>query len=79
MRIGIYGGTFNPPHTGHLRLAEEMLEEASLDKIIVIPASTPPHKSDYGLISEEHRSQSGNCSFIYTYARDDKYGFVLKD
>ena len=31
------------------------------------------------LISEDHRSESGNCSFIYTYVRDDKYGFVLKD
>ena len=64
MRIGIYGGTFNPPHTGHLRLAEEMLKAASLDKIIVIPASTPPHKSDSGLISEEHRLNM--CSLLFS-------------
>ncbi len=44
MRIGIYGGTFNPPHKGHRRLADEMMKSARLDKILIIPAGTPPHK-----------------------------------
>ena len=44
MRIGIYGGTFNPPHKGHIRLAEAMLSDAGLDKILIIPAGIPPHK-----------------------------------
>ena len=44
MRIGVYGGTFNPIHTGHVRLAQSYLEALSLDKILVIPANVPPHK-----------------------------------
>lgn len=43
-RIGILGGTFNPPHLGHLILAQEALKKLKLDKIIFIPASIPPHK-----------------------------------
>lgn len=76
MRIGIYGGTFNPPHAGHLRLAEEMLEAASLDKIIVIPASTPPHKSDNGLVSEEHRLKM--CSMVFSDSRFEVSDLEIK-
>ena len=43
-RIGILGGTFNPPHFGHLMLAEEALRQLKLDKVIFIPALLPPHK-----------------------------------
>lgn len=42
--IGIFGGTFNPPHLGHKRLAFEAAKAAGLDKIIVIPDAQPPHK-----------------------------------
>ena len=44
MKIGILGGTFNPIHLGHLVLAKECLAKFGLDKVIFIPASTPPHK-----------------------------------
>ncbi len=43
-RIGILGGTFNPPHIGHLILAQEALTGFKLDKVIFIPAYLPPHK-----------------------------------
>lgn len=43
-RIGLFGGTFDPIHFGHLRTAEEVKEKFSLDKIYLIPASIPPHK-----------------------------------
>ena len=47
MKIGIYGGTFNPVHYGHLRTAEEVAERLSLDKILFIPAGkTPFNKPD---------------------------------
>lgn len=46
MRIGIFGGTFNPIHYGHLRAAEEARELLSLDKILFIPSGTPPLKTD---------------------------------
>lgn len=55
MRIGIYGGTFNPPHRGHRRLADEMMKSARLDKIIIVTAGTPPHKVSDDLASGEHR------------------------
>lgn len=45
MKIGIYGGTFNPPHTGHIRAAESTLRQLGLDLLLVIPAGIPPHKN----------------------------------
>ncbi|MEG2037272.1 MAG: nicotinate-nicotinamide nucleotide adenylyltransferase, partial [Ruthenibacterium sp.] len=45
MRIGIYGGTFNPPHLGHLTAAKTAFELLSLDKLLLIPARVPPHKN----------------------------------
>ncbi len=44
MNIGIFGGTFNPPHYGHLIVAEHVRERAGLDKIIFIPSFISPHK-----------------------------------
>ena len=43
-RIGIYGGTFNPPHLGHFRGAEYALEQLRLDRLLMMPAHTAPHK-----------------------------------
>ena len=43
-RIGIYGGTFNPPHLGHQAAAETAVKVLGLDKLILIPAAVPPHK-----------------------------------
>ncbi len=44
MRIGIFGGTFNPPHKGHSLLLKEISRKIEFDRIIIIPASIPPHK-----------------------------------
>lgn len=44
MKIGIYGGTFNPPHLGHLAAARTALDALKLDKLILMPAAVPPHK-----------------------------------
>jgi len=43
-RIGIYGGTFNPPHIGHIRAAEQAIETLNLDKLLLIPDRIAPHK-----------------------------------
>lgn len=45
MKIGVYGGTFNPPHLGHITAARTVFELLKLDKLLVIPTGRPPHKS----------------------------------
>ena len=44
-RIGIYGGSFNPPHLGHIFAARKARQLLGLDKILLIPAAIPPHKA----------------------------------
>jgi nicotinate-nucleotide adenylyltransferase len=44
VRVGILGGTFNPPHLGHLVCAQEAYVQLGLDKVMLIPARMPPHK-----------------------------------
>ena len=44
MRIGVFGGTFNPPHNGHVTMAQAAAAQLALDRLLVIPASVPPHK-----------------------------------
>jgi len=51
MKIGILGGTFNPIHIAHLRIAEEARDRFALDRVIFIPAATPPHKPQVGELS----------------------------
>ena len=46
MRVGVFGGTFDPVHLGHLIIAEQCREQASLDQVWFIPAARPPHKQD---------------------------------
>lgn len=53
MKIGIFGGTFDPPHLGHKKYGEEAVERLSLDKLIVIPTFIPPHKSFNGASGED--------------------------
>lgn len=54
-RFGIMGGTFDPIHFGHLVIANEVLDQYKLDKIIFVPTGTPPHKSTEGMSSAYHR------------------------
>ncbi|MCA1961945.1 MAG: nicotinate-nucleotide adenylyltransferase [Desulfomonile sp.] len=55
MKLGILGGSFNPPHLGHLRLAEEAAFAHDLDRIMFVPSSLPPHKSQAHMASPAHR------------------------
>ncbi len=54
-RIGILGGTFDPPHIAHLIAGERAVEEFQLDTLLFIPANIPPHKAGGRISSAEHR------------------------
>lgn len=54
-KIGLFGGTFDPPHAGHIALAKNASEHFSLDKIIFIPAGNPPHKTNKRVSDKAHR------------------------
>ncbi|QDT02448.1 Nicotinate-nucleotide adenylyltransferase [Rubripirellula lacrimiformis] len=69
-RIGIYGGSFDPVHIGHLWIADAACESLSLDQVLWIPTATSPLKPSGPTASDEHRLQmlrlavSGNPSFV---------------
>jgi nicotinate-nucleotide adenylyltransferase len=54
-RIGLFGGTFNPIHSGHIRAAEIVQKRLSLEKILFIPSYIPPHKDSEEIASPSHR------------------------
>jgi len=55
MKIGIYGGSFNPIHNGHVHLIQEFSERLSLDLLLLIPTFVPPHKEGNEMASPLHR------------------------
>ncbi len=56
-RYGVFGGTFNPVHYGHLRAALEVRQICRLDKVLWIPVCRPPHKGEPGLIDAAARAE----------------------
>ena len=57
MRLGLYGGSFDPVHYGHLLLAECCRETLALDEVWLIPAAIPPHKQTQDRAAAKHRLQ----------------------
>ena len=55
MKIGIYGGSFNPVHNGHMHLAETALKEFELDRIFFVPCRISPHRFDGDYVSGKDR------------------------
>lgn len=54
-KIGIYGGTFNPIHNGHLHILRQFMEQLSLDQVLLIPDRVPPHKPVHDMAPAEDR------------------------
>ncbi len=67
MRIGVFGGTFNPVHKGHKKLAEEIKLRARLDKIIIMPTFTSPHKVGHDLADGKDRFEMCRLMFCEDY------------
>lgn len=80
MRIGIFGGTFDPPHLGHLILASEALDQLALDKVVWLVTADPPHKQDQFIspvtdrISLVRAALKGNPSFEISRVEIDRPG-----
>ena len=54
-RLGIFGGTFNPPHLAHLLAAEGVRDHLKLDRVFFVPAAIPPHKQKENIVPAKHR------------------------
>ncbi len=80
MRVGIFGGTFDPPHVGHLILAEECRSQLSLDLLLWVVTDNPPHKRYVNISPIEQRvelvnkSIAGNPAFLLSRIDIDRPG-----
>jgi nicotinate-nucleotide adenylyltransferase len=63
-RIGLLGGTFDPPHIGHLWLAEAARQTLNLHKILFLPAGQPPHKTEEPVTAVQHRRRMAELAVI---------------
>lgn len=80
MRIGVFGGSFDPVHVGHLLAAECCREQARLDRVLFVPAAIPPHKQSRELAEPRHRVEmlrlatGGNPAFAVWTDEIDRGG-----
>ncbi len=63
MKIGIFGGSFNPPHNGHLHLATSQAKQLGLGKVLIVPCFIPPHKQSGDLADSKHRLNMCKLAF----------------
>lgn len=63
MRLGLFGGSFDPPHWGHLLLAEQCREQCALDEVWLLPSGSPPHKAANGMTPGPQRAEMAELAF----------------
>ncbi len=68
MKLAIMGGTFNPPHLGHLICAEQVYDHFKFDKLLFVPSARPPHKDNSELLDAQHR-----CMMTLLATRDNPH------
>ncbi|MGE5259066.1 MAG: nicotinate-nucleotide adenylyltransferase [Hyphomicrobiales bacterium] len=73
MKVGLFGGTFNPVHLGHLRAALEVREGVGLDTVFLIPAAVPPHKAQGGVAAAADRLR------MISLAVEGTFGLAVSD
>jgi nicotinate-nucleotide adenylyltransferase len=79
-RIGVFGGTFDPVHVGHLILAEQCREQGRLDEVWFVPSARPPHKLEWPLTPFAQRVEmlslaiAGNAAFRIDASEKDRPG-----
>jgi nicotinate-nucleotide adenylyltransferase len=80
MRVGVFGGTFDPIHMGHLVSAEEARVKLELERVVFVPARLPPHKLDQVVSPVEHRltmlelAIASNPHFAVSRVDVDRFG-----
>ncbi|WP_305911533.1 nicotinate-nucleotide adenylyltransferase [Guptibacillus hwajinpoensis] len=80
MKVGLLGGTFDPPHLGHLALAQGVLEACELDEVWFMPSHRPPHKNGSDITENHHRVEmvqraiEGNPKFKVTLIEFERNG-----
>jgi nicotinate-nucleotide adenylyltransferase len=80
MRIGVFGGTFDPVHLGHLILAEQCREQGRLDEVWFVPAGQPPHKLHHVITPFRHRAEmlrlatAGHAAFRVNELENERPG-----
>ena len=66
-KIGVFGGSFNPPHNGHISIVRQISALYCFDKVIVIPANIPPHKKIDGKVDAQQRLEMCKLAFTDNY------------
>lgn len=77
-KIGILGGTFNPPHIGHLFMAQTAMDELKLDKVFFIPSGNPPHKINNDEVIEPFHRLNMTKLFLYESKRIEVLDIEVK-
>lgn len=62
-KIGIYGGSFSPPHSGHVSAAKQFMEALSLDELLIMPSHISPHKVTDPSLTSRHRYEMAKIAF----------------
>jgi nicotinate-nucleotide adenylyltransferase len=75
VRLGLLGGTFDPPHIGHLIAAQDALQALALDRVALVPAAIPPHKQDRPVTPVQHRL----AMLRLACADDDRFTLETKE